>query len=211
MIRSRNSLRGFTLLEVLVAVAIFAIIGVMAMTGYTQIAQQRDRLAASMERVRAVQLAVMRIAQDFAELEPRSVRDSLGANSEPALIADARGAVTVRFTRAGWSNPAGISRSTLQRVEYRVVEGRLIRDHYGVLDRTLTTEPVSVPLVDQVRNFKLRFMDSGRSWSDQWPTAAAQRSAVGLPQAPIDAPIAVEVTLELEDWGTIVRLIEVPG
>jgi general secretion pathway protein J len=205
--------RGFTLLEVLVAVAIFAILGTMAMTGYTQIAQQRDRLAASMERARAVQLAIMRITQDFAELEPRSVRDALGGNSEPALIADTRGPAAVRLTRAGWSNPAGIGRSTLQRVEYRVLEGKLIRDHYGVLDRTLTTEPVSVPLVDQVLSFRLRFMDNGRSWSDQWPSAAAQRNSVGVPQAlaPVESPVAVEVTLELEDWGRIVRLIEVPG
>jgi general secretion pathway protein J len=208
------SRRGFTLLELLIAMAIFAVISVMAMGGYVQLSRQSERLDVSMQRVRAVQMAMMRFEQDFAELEPRPVRDALGSSSEPALLADTRSQAIVQFTRAGWSNPAAIQRSTMQRVAYRLEDGKLYRDYWTVLDRTLTNEPVKVQLVDQVRTFRLRFMDRTRTWSDQWPATNAQSAALlnGTPNAALsDRPLAVEVTMELEDWGTLVRLIEVPG
>jgi general secretion pathway protein J len=205
---------GFTLLELLIAIMIFALISIMAMGGYSQLARQSERLDSSMQRVRAVQLTMMRFAQDFAELEPRPVRDALGSSSEPALLADARSQNVVQLTRAGWSNPAAIARSTLQRVAYRIDNGKLYRDHFAVLDRTLTTEPTQVVMLDQVKSLRLRYMTRSRVWSEQWPATNAQ-SAVPQNSGPnaalTDLPLAVEVTLELEDWGTLVRLIEVPG
>jgi general secretion pathway protein J len=202
--------RGFTLLEVLIAMAIFAVIGVMAMTGYSQLARQSENLQLSMDRIRAVQMTMSRFSQDFAELEPRPVREPLGSNSEPAVFADNRGQSVVQFTRAGWSNPAAIARSTLQRAAYRLENGKLFRDHWTVLDRTLATKPVQVELLDQVSALKLRYMDRNRSWSEQWPPATmSNNSAQGANDS--ERPIAIEVTLELEDWGKLVRVIEVPG
>jgi general secretion pathway protein J len=205
---------GFTLLELLVAMAIFAVIGAMAMGGYMQLAKQKERLEGNMQRIREVQMAMLRFSQDFSELEPRPVRDALGSSSEPALLADARSTSVVQFTRAGWSNPAAIPRSTLQRVAYRIDNDKLIRYHWQVLDRTLTTEPVTVQLLDQVRAFHLRYMSNKRVWSDQWPAVTgvpASGTTVVPSSALTERPLAVEVTLELEDWGTLVRLIEVPG
>jgi general secretion pathway protein J len=205
---------GFTLLELLVAMAIFAVIGVMAMGGYMQLAKQKERLEVNMQRIRAVQMAMLRFSQDFSELEPRPVRDALGSSSEPALLADARSTSVVQFTRAGWSNPAAIPRSTMQRVAYRIENDKLFRDHWEVLDRTLTTEAVNVQLLDQVRALHLRFMSNRRVWSDQWPPAngVPTSGTTAVPNAALtERPLAVEVTLELEDWGTLVRLIEVPG
>jgi len=207
--------KGFTLLEVLVAIAIFAVIGVMALGGYNELAQQSERLTASMKRTRAVQMTMMRIAQDFAELEPRPVRAALGSNSEGALVADARSQGLVEFTRAGWSNPAAIARSTLQRVAYRLDDGKLFREHWAVLDRTLATEPIQVEMLDQVRSLRLRYMDRNLAWSEQWPASnapgAPNTPGAAQPAAAAERPIAIEVTLELEDWGTLVRLLEVPG
>lgn len=201
--------RGFTLLEVLVAMAIFAVLGIMAMSGYNELSRQGERVEQSMQRVRAVQLAILRITQDFSELEPRPVRDPLGANTEGVLLSNARVGDLAQLTRAGWSNPAGVARSTLQRVAYRVEDNKLIRNHWTVLDRTLSAEPVSVPLLDRVNGARLRFMDRNRVWSDQWPPVASQSG--NLQANPNDRPIAVEVTLELEDFGPLTRLIEVPG
>lgn len=166
MIRARHS-SGFTLLEVLIAVAIFVIVGVLAMSGYNELLKQSDILGANAARTRAVQSAIQRMSQDFAMLEPRPVREPLGDSIEPALQADDRTERLARLTRSGWTNPAGVQRSTLQRVAYRVDDQKLRRDYWVVLDRTLTEQPVSAVLLDHVRSVKLRFMDGNQSWHEQ--------------------------------------------
>jgi general secretion pathway protein J len=200
--------RGFTLIEIMIAVFIFAIVGVLAFSGYMELTRQAERISASAARTRAIQTALQRIAQDFASLEPRPIREPLGNGIEPALIADARNEQLAEFTHSGWSNPAGVPRSTLQRVAYRLEEGKLTRNYWVMLDRTLSTEPVRAVLLDQVKAVNLRFMTSSRRYTDQWPALG------GGPTGPNGAallPIAVEITLELEDWGKITRLVEVAG
>jgi len=198
--------RGFTLLEILIAVAIFTIVGAMAMGGYNELSRQSATVEVNMERVRAVQTAVMRISQDFAELEPRPIREPVGDGTQSALKSDGRSLELVSLTHSGWTNTAGLQRSTMQRVTYRLESGKLYRDQWAVLDRTLSTEPQTVQLLDKVTSAKLRYMDPGRIWRDTWPDSGGAG-----PQAQRSRPIAVEVTLELEDWGSIVRLIEVAG
>jgi len=63
-------------------------------------------------------------------------------------------------------------------------------------------------LVDHVRSFTLRFMDAGHQWQTQWPpiTAGALQSLTLRMR-----PVAIEITIELEDWGILMRHIEVPG
>lgn len=196
---------GFTLLELLIAITIFAIIGALALGGYNQLLAQRARADESMARIRITQLAVTRIAQDFVQLEPRPVRDATAQTQRPALMTEAGGLYAVEFTRSGWSNPAGVQRPTLQRVAYRVQDNKLYREYWTVLDRTLATTPVEVDLLDKVTNFSLRFMDQNRQWQTSWPMGAA-----GAPSERARAlPLAVEFTLQLEDWGEIKRVVEV--
>ncbi|NLG76316.1 MAG: type II secretion system minor pseudopilin GspJ [Xanthomonadaceae bacterium] len=199
--------RGFTLLEILIAVAIFVLVGAMAMGGYNELVTQSQILESNNARSRAVQAAVQRMVQDFATLEPRPVREPLGESYQPALRADARSQLLAELTHSGWSNPAGVPRSTLQRVAYRIdEEGRLRREYWYVLDRTLSGEPVSTVLVDKVERVEFRFMDSNGRWHEQWPPLG-----YSAPDAQRFRPTAVEITLELEDWGEIKRLVEVAG
>jgi general secretion pathway protein J len=204
-LRAPRGAHGFTLLEVLIAVAIFVVVGALAMGGYNELVKQSEIVAKSNARSRAVQSAVQRLTQDFATLEPRPVREPLGESFQPALRADARSEQLVDLTRSGWSNPAGVPRSTLQRVMYRLDEdGRLYRDYWYVLDRTLSAEPASAMLIDKVEALRLRFMDTNRRWHEQWPPLG-----YSAPDVMRLRPIAVEITLELEDWGTLTRLVEV--
>jgi general secretion pathway protein J len=198
--------RGFTLLEVLVAVVIFGIISMLAYGGYNQLMRQSDIIDSSAGRTRAIQSTVQRMAEDFAMLEPRPIREPLGESLEPALRADTRTEALADLTRSGWTNPAGISRSTLQRVTYRLENDKLRRAYWNALDRTLTAEPTSAVMLDKVRAVSFRFMDQNQSWHDQWPPLGYS----GADAARL-RPIAVEFTLELEDWGKIVRLVEVSG
>ncbi|HKU15300.1 MAG TPA: type II secretion system minor pseudopilin GspJ [Steroidobacteraceae bacterium] len=198
--------RGFTLLEVLVAVFIFAIVGMLAYGGYNQLSRQSDIVEAGAGRTRMIQAAVQRMSEDFEMLEPRPIREPLGEALEPALRADSRTETLADLTRSGWSNPAGISRSTLQRVTYRLQDNKLQRAYWNALDRTLTDEPNGAVLLDKVRSVTFRFMDQNRTWHDQWPPLGYSGPDSGRLR-----PIAVEFTLELEDWGKLVRLVEVSG
>lgn len=197
--------RGFTLLEVLIAVAIFVIVGVLAMTGYNELMKQTDRVDEGAARTRAIQATMMRISQDFALLEPRAVRPALGQDPVPALRAGGESG-GIELTHSGWSNPAGVPRPTLQRVAYRLEDTELYRDYWPVLDRTQNVEPVSVVLLDRVKSVSVRYMGTDHDWKDQWPPLGYSG-----PTLRYALPIAVEITLELEDWGKVVRVVEVAG
>jgi general secretion pathway protein J len=198
---------GFTLLELLVAMAIFAILGTLALSGYTELQRQSEYAEQRLERTREVQRAIQAIAQDLGQIEPRPIREPLGETVLPAVLATESIEYGIQFTRAGWSNTAGLARPTLQRVGYRLDGEGLWRDHWPVLDRTLAMEPVRVKLLTQVRTVRFRFMNASREWVDRWPAT----DGTALTGSERLRPAAVEVTLELEDWGVIRRVIEVAG
>jgi len=110
------------------------------------------------------------------------------------------------LTRGGWSNTAGQQRGTLQRVSYALVNGVLARSYSTALDTVQGTKPVLQNLFDGVKTVQLRYLDTNQTWQNAWPTGSM--SSV---EAQYSRPVAVEITIELKDWGRIRRLIEVTG
>lgn len=200
--------RGFTLLELLVAVFVFAVLSALGYTAITQALDHRDRVRAQQQRLGELNAAMRVLVQDFGQLAPRPVRDVLGSGDEPAVRAPGSGGTLVAMSRNGLANPAGLARSTLERVEYLVEGDTLVRLAWPVLDRTQAVVPRRQIVLGGVRGVRLRYMDAARQWIEQWPPPGSPRP---LPQRLRMRPIAVEVTLELEDFGRIVRLIEVAG
>jgi len=199
---------GFTLLELLVALAVFAIMATAAYSGLSNVLFTRAAVEQQTRRLAAVQLAVFRLEQDIQQATPRGVRDEYG-DLQPALRGGNLLDDALILTRAGWDNPLGQSRATLQRVAYRLREGRLWRLHWDVLDRGGPVAPRETLLLDQVREFRARFLDQNVAWWTDWPPPAA--AAGGNPPNPNRPPRAVEITLLLEDWGAITRLFPLPG
>jgi general secretion pathway protein J len=198
--------RGFTLIEVLVATVILAILSIMANRGVSETRLAVERTRAHMERVREVQRAVTLITADFRQLAPRPVRQLVGDGYRPALARDPNGIDLVELSRAGWPNTIGASRGTIQRVTYLLEDNKLIRRYWNVTDATLANEPVSRDLLTNVEAVRIRYMDPGRNWQDEWPPpGAAQEMALRA------RPLAVEVVITLSDYGQIRRVIEVPG
>jgi general secretion pathway protein J len=200
---------GFTLVEVMIAVAISAILSVMAFTAMDQALKNRTRVRASADRLAALQLTIRNLVQDFSQLAPRPVRQTIGDGYLPALLAVQGDATEVTLTREGWMNPAALQRSTLQRVHYVVRDGVLYREYWTVLDAQQDPPPIVRQQLDRVRSFRIRFMNDGRAWQDEWPPQTLQGTRGNRELR--WRPLAVEVTLELEDYGKITRLIEVAG
>lgn len=201
---SRFVQNAFTLIEVLVAMAIFAILSALAYGTLSQTVLSAEILGDRMDRLQAIQRTIRMLADDMQQLSPRPVRDELGENFEPALNTGFRSGFAIELTRSGWNNPMVLPRSTMQRAAYRIEDDKLVRYYWTVLDRTLSNEPVSVVLLDGVESLEFRFYQANGEFVQQWPPAEQSGPAnVRL------RPRAVEVILRLEDEGEITRLIEV--
>ena len=132
---------------------------------------------------------------------------SLSAASSSSSSSGSAAPDLVMFTRIGWANPAGIQRPGLERVSYRLENGKLRRMHWPELDVTEASAPMARDLLDHVKAVTFRYMDDTRTWNDQWPPLNMNGSLPSLRMR----PLAIEVTIDLEDWGRVVRIIEVPA
>jgi len=213
---------GFTLLELLVAMFIAAIVFAMGYGAINQAAKTRVGLQEQQTKLLELQTAVRVIEQDFVQLAPRPIRQPVGNDFYPALMATATStgssgsssslgssssvcaAAVVCLTRAGWANPTGLQRPGLQRVAYYFDKGTLRREYWNVLDPTQTSTTFKRDLLTHLKSVSLRFYSSA-GWDTRWP----RNQQISMELA--SRPVAVEVTLETEDWGKIVRLIELPG
>jgi general secretion pathway protein J len=202
----RRSSRGFTLIELLVAIAIVAIIGVMAFVGLNRVINQQAIARERIERWQDIQLAMRLVMQDLAQLHPRATREELGESYQPSLLADPSAQFALEFSRGGWANPAGLPRGTVLRVAYNWEEDKLVRWHWAVMDRTLSTLPIRAELLDGVTNVEVRFLDRAGEWHLEWPPLDRRG-----PQSLISQPRAVEFALELDDLGRVFRLVETSG
>ncbi len=196
--------RAFTLIEVLVAMAIFAVLAGFAYSTLGQTLLSAEILNERMDRLQALQRTMRLLTDDLQQLAPRPIRGELGNNLRPALDTGFQSGFALELTRSGWSNPIVLPRSTQQRAAYRIEDGELIRFHWYTLDRTLSHEPVSVTLLDGVEGLQFRFLVGTNDFTDQWPPLNLP-GALGARQR----PRAVEVTLLLGEEGKIRRLIEV--
>jgi general secretion pathway protein J len=207
-------LSGFTIVEVMVAIFIAAIMFAIGYGAINQALRDRDSINASQQRVSEIQRGMRVVAQDLAQIVARAARDTGGTGQlMPAVFATGSDNILITFTRAGWTNPAGLPRPAEQRVRYRFLDGSLVREYWNAVDPALNTEPRQRILITKVKSAEIRFLDpASRNWRTEWP--ATQTSGTINP-AQVDItlltrPLLIEFTLVLEDWGRVQRLFEIP-
>lgn len=193
---------GFTLLELLVALSIFALLAAMAYGGLNTVLKTRRATDAQAERLTRLQQTFFWLERDIVQAIDRPVRDEFG-DPQPAMIGVTLGDLRLQLTRNGWRNPIGRPRSDLQRVAWGLQDDRLMRYYWSVLDRAQDSKPLATEMLDGVDRLELRFLDQAGKWGEVWP--AVNRGVTS--SDPL--PRAVEVTLETEREGRITRLFEV--
>ena len=185
--------RGFTLVELLVALAIF---GLLAGAGVMLIGQgaiTQDQVRVRSERIMALERVRAQLRADIAQIAPRPTRDVDGA-LRPALTGGEEGTdrPLLAFVRRGWENPDEVRRASLQYVVYAVEDGRLERRTAAMLDGAPADNATVV--LEGVANVATRFRREGE-WRDDW-----------RPEDPDTLPDAVELDLEIATIGPV-RLV----
>jgi len=214
----KPNMRGFTLLEVLLAMAITALVAVMAYAGLSTAITAADRHGEQAHRLLELQTTMGWLARDLREAVDRPVataelaEPAIWGGENPALdrafIGEDRDHLLV-LTRVGWNNPRQLRRGAIQRVRYRLdADANLWRDHWLVLDRLDDDDHrQSVRLLSGVNALSARFLDgrgndgaaaeSGGEWHPGWPL---QPNDTAL-------PLAVQLDLDVEGMGRITRVI----
>jgi len=194
---------GFTLIEVLVALAVFGVLSLLAYMSLGQTLTNADMLNERMDRLQSIQRTVSFLSTELLQTVPRPIRAQLGNAPLPALQSSFTSEFALQLTHGGWPNSQGVPRSTMQRTAYRIEDGELIRYYWNVLDRTVNNTPLTAVMLSDVESLTFRFLQSNNEWIDQWPP-------ISTPGTPITGlPRAVEIVLTLLDEGEITRTIEV--
>jgi len=201
----RNARVGaFTLIEVMVSLAVFAVLAALCYGTLSRTLINAEMLNGRMDRLQAIQRTIRLLSEDLQQLSPRPIRDELGDNLGPALDTSFESGFALELTHGGWNNPIVLPRSTQQRSAYRMEDDELIRYHWRVLDRTLANEPLEVALLDGVESILFRFLQANGQWTEEWPP----RNVSG-PRGARQRPRAAEIILTLTGEGEIRRLVEI--
>ncbi len=212
-LKARTLVRGFTLIEVLIAMAITLLILAGAFLTFNNLVSGLEVLRRASDHTHSLNRLWTFMSRDIRQFVNRPVRNEFG-EQEPALWGGVQADDSLNLTRTGWHNPQQHLRSNMQRVRYLLEEGVLYRESYAVLDRTDRNEPRRVALLKDVLRFELSFLGTDaplqpgawdiEDWPLDWGVNARESGLVG-------PPLAVAVTIEIDGFGDIRRLYEVPG
>ena len=187
---------GFSLVELLVSVALFAIASGLAYGGLDALVRTRADLQQRSEQLQALQFAVGLLERDVRAALDRPVRDEYGA-AQPALLLEP---TRLELSRGGHANALAAPRAEIERVGYQLDDGTLQRLRHAVLDRTPGSLPAVEPLLAEVERFALAAWDEGGREHARWPP----RGQTGLPRA-------IELRLRVAGIGDVRRLLELPA
>lgn len=198
---SRHSSRGLTLIELLIAIAILAVLAVLASTLLGSSLENQKHLRSSSANLEELGLSLTLVRRDLEQTLDRKGRDLYGERQSVAIQSFAEGEqFLLEFTRDGRRQlPGETLVSTLERVRYALEDGELIRYSAAVPD------PINAVCASDVVDVSFGFF-TGEKWERQWPPeqSAGLDDGASLPQA-------VSLRLETKRWGVVELIALLPG
>ena len=186
--------QGFTLIELLIALVIVVILSVLAATGLHQLIKIDEHLRGINANMSELNLTVWRFEHDIAQLQMRSITDESGS-PQPFISLQAN---DLAFTTATMLPPGkNIGAMDFMRVDYKLVNNKLERITYPVVDRVAGTKPYIEVLLNKVSSVTWQFMDQQHEWQSSW----------GGANKPENRPLAVDMKISMQNGKQIEREI----
>jgi general secretion pathway protein J len=196
---SRGLTKGFTLLELLIAISIFSVMATLAYGGVKLVIDGSMHIEKSADGLASLQRTFLFIQQDLQQAVPRGARDEFG-DQEGALISGTDDKL-LQLTRGG-VNGGLMGGADLRRVEYHLVDGRLDRLVWPVLDRVQDVTASRLRLIEGVQGIDIRFVGyEGTDWQGSWSVESTSEKEI--------LPRAVEVIITTEQYGAVSRIFVV--
>lgn len=188
---------GFTLIEMLIALTIFGMIttaGVALLTMTVRTQATSERLLESLSAERRTNALLI---ADLGQAAPRAWRDADGRPQQAFIGGAGDRPLLLALVRRGWDDEES-ARSSVQRIEYRLREGRLERWTFAAVDGGAPV--ATATLTDNVRQVRLRYRDRRGDWHSVWD-----------PTNPVQLPVAVEMVSDSAGQGLVRALFLVGG
>ena len=200
--------RGFTLLEVLIAIGITAVIGLGVWQVLHGIVQSRDRVDELAVQFKALQRTMLLLERDITQVVNRPARDIYG--DYDFALTSRENDFALLLTRQGWRNPLGIRRSSLQRVGWEYTGDSIRRRYWVSVDQGQEDESRDALMLENVTDFRIRFLDDQQTWRDNWPDDDSMAGQTLGAKPVVALPRGLEVIIEHERFGLLTRTFPMP-
>jgi len=189
--------QGFTLLEVLIAISIFALMSMAAYQVLQGVIRSGEISKKHSDQLVSIQRAMLIIEQDFTQIVARASRNESGDSDNIRVLTTGKSLYEsedegIEFTRLGWTNPLNLlPRSNLVRVRYRLIEGQLQRQYFLYPDIVAGQKPETQVLLENVETLNFRF------WSNNWRKTWTEENKL---------PAGIEINFTSKQFGEIKRM-----
>ncbi len=200
--------QGFTLLEVMIAIVIMAMIAIMTSQAFTAAIASSEATEEAIDRMAEVDRIWVLFENDTRNAipaMPNLVREKL----IPPLYVDPSDQYRMTLLRAGYANPLHLPRTEVVRVGYRIEDNVLWRDTWVDISESDERKAKQQKILENVEEIFIKVLPTqgatvlGGPWLERWPQNGQDQQTL---------PSALEITLKLEDVGEVKRLYSLlPG
>ncbi len=195
--------KGFTLIEILIALTVFAILATITSSSLYYAFTTRTRVNAQAERLNALQLAVSIIQQDISQTVERAIRGN-EMHLFPVFVGQPQ---YLELTRDGNVNPQSLEkRSSLKRIALVCIDGSLLHRTWPSLDPANRKTYEDKVLLENVTNCHFNYLNQSLQLLPEW-----REQAVTQNQGKEPLPKAIQINITLQEWGEMNLLFIIPG